>query len=226
MFNNVSIRPYYYIAFAIIILISCWESNLTNAAVIEPLIPKESIRLRILANSDSPEDQMIKRRVRDEIVKQMNVWVKGPQGMERIARLEDARKLVQIHLQELHQAVGELLAKYGLHYDYKIELATVPFPVKVYGNQVYPAGDYEAVRVTLGKGKGLNWWCVLYPPLCFVSFSTTSDAITGKKTSGSIKDVPSKASNIEKEQVPVDPEVKFFVWEQIKGLGGFFQKLL
>ncbi|HEY0829018.1 MAG TPA: stage II sporulation protein R [Bacilli bacterium] len=225
MFNNLSIRPYYYIAFAIIILISCWESNLTNAAVIEPLIPQESIRLRILANSDSPEDQMIKRRVRDEIINQMNVWVKGPQGMEQITRLEDARKLVQAHLQELHLVVGELLERYGHHYDYKIELATVPFPVKVYGSQVYPAGDYEAVRVTLGKGQGLNWWCVLYPPLCFVSFSSTSDAITGKKAASLNKDTHSKNSVNEKEAVPVETEVKFIAWEAFKGMNGFIKGL-
>src|SRR4051812_29548988 len=111
MMSPSTLKPYIYTVFAIIMLISCWESNVTNAAVIEPLIPKDSIRLRILANSDTPEDQSVKRQVRDEIIKQMNAWITGPQGMEGIHTLEGARVWVRLHLGEIHQIVSKVLSR-------------------------------------------------------------------------------------------------------------------
>lgn len=157
-----SFRYYLYIAFAIIFLVTGWESKVSNAAFIEPVIPHESIRLRILANSNDPGDQWVKRKVRDVVIKQMNTWVTGP------TTLDEARATVRTHLPELNKLVGKVLKKHHFDYDYTVELAVVPFPDKIYGNKVYPAGDYEALRIVLGKGKGHNWWCVLFPPLCFV----------------------------------------------------------
>lgn len=183
MVKRTSFIRYYYIAFAIILLMTCWEAQKDQVVVYasseqasiqnvgsDVTIPKESIRLRILANSDSPSDQWVKREVRDAIVEQMNQWVQGPHT------IEEAREVVHGHLPELEAVVGATLQKYGFTYDYKVELGTVPFPMKMYGNQIYPAGDYEALRVSIGKAEGQNWWCVLFPPLCFVD----SDAIAQK----------------------------------------------
>lgn len=105
---------------------------------------------------------MLKREVRDAIVEQMNGWVTAPQG------IQEAREVVREHLPELNELVGETLRKNGFDYSYNVELGVVPFPTKMYGNQVYPAGDYEALRVSIGAAEGQNWWCVLFPPLCFV----------------------------------------------------------
>lgn len=183
MVKRTSFIRYYYIAFAIILLMTCWEAQKDQVVVYaspeqaavqnignDVTIPKESIRLRILANSDSPSDQWVKREVRDAIVEQMNQWVQGPHT------IEEAREVVRGHLPELEAVVGATLQTYGFTYDYKVELGTVPFPMKMYGNQIYPAGDYEALRVSIGKAEGQNWWCVLFPPLCFVD----SDAIAKK----------------------------------------------
>ncbi|WP_282938731.1 stage II sporulation protein R [Paenibacillus sp. RC67] len=173
MVKRTSRVRYYFIAFALILLIFCWEAQRENAVVFaskveaasngsEGGIPQESIRLRILANSDSPSDQWVKREVRDAIVKQMSQWVTGPQT------IEEARQTVRNHLPELNDLVGLTLRKNGFNYTYQVELGVVPFPTKMYGNEVYPAGNYEALRVSIGEAEGQNWWCVLFPPLCFV----------------------------------------------------------
>ncbi|SDE33335.1 stage II sporulation protein R [Paenibacillus sp. UNCCL117] len=164
-------KRYAYLGFALLMLLVSWESSRANAmlftgaakdASASGVIPAESIRLRILANSDSAADQWIKREVRDAIIERMNGWV------TELDTLDKARAVVRDHLPELEATVGETLQANGFDYAYTVELGTVPFPTKMYGNQVYPAGDYEALRVSIGAAAGQNWWCVLFPPLCFV----------------------------------------------------------
>jgi len=164
-------KRYAYLGFALLMLLVSWESSRANAmlftgaakdASASGVIPADSIRLRILANSDSAADQWIKREVRDAIIERMNGWV------SELDTLEKARAVVRDHLPELEATVGETLQANGFDYAYTVELGTVPFPTKMYGNQVYPAGDYEALRVSIGAAAGQNWWCVLFPPLCFV----------------------------------------------------------
>lgn len=181
-----SLSFYMYLAFAMIMMIMSWESNRAQAAVIDQTIPEQSIRLRILANSDSPMDQLVKRQIRDAIVEQMNRWVKEPQGIEA------ARATVRDHLPELSELVGRQLKSYGFTYSYKVELGQVPFPTKMYGDKVYPAGMYEALRVTLGAGAGQNWWCVLFPPLCFID-STSGEAVSDAKDAAKEAAVQEKA---------------------------------
>jgi stage II sporulation protein R len=162
-----------YLFFAILVMMICWESNRSGVALAQSAIPEESIRLRILANSDSPADQRVKREVRDSIVSAMQQWVTGPQTIEQ------ARATVTAHLPELELLTGGILREHGFDYGYHVELGIVPFPTKMYGDEVYPAGNYEALRVTLGQGAGQNWWCVLFPPLCFVD-AVTGDAVSVK----------------------------------------------
>lgn len=188
------------IIFVIIMLVMSWESQKIDAAVVDAQIPMDAIRLRILANSDKPEDQTLKRRVRDAVVEQMNSWVSQ---LEQPQNMDHARELIQTHLTEIEDRVGETLASSGYNYDYKVELGIVPFPTKMYGGQVYPAGDYEAVRVTIGKGEGKNWWCVLFPPLCFVdggSGDALAAANAGELDAGTAVDAK-------------DVEVRFFLWD-------------
>jgi stage II sporulation protein R len=153
-----------YILFVMIILVMSWETSIEA----QNLIPEDSIRLRILANSDSLQDQWIKRKVRDAIIAEVNSWVDSLQ----VKDLAEARQLIKSRMPEIEEAVQSTLTQYGFTYGFKMELDVVPFPTKVYAGEVYPAGDYEALRVTLGKGEGQNWWCVLFPPLCFVDITT------------------------------------------------------
>ncbi|MGG1519764.1 stage II sporulation protein R [Paenibacillus oryzisoli] len=195
-----SFKNLLFVAFALIVMMMCWESNRTNAAVVSPLIPEESIRLRILANSDSAQDQALKREIRDAIIARMEEWVVGPHS------LEEARAVVRQHLPEFDELVGQMIQERGYTYTHSVELGVVPFPTKMYGNDVYPAGDYEALRVVIGSGEGQNWWCVLFPPLCFVD-SVSGEAIAASavvaKTEG--KDKPVETA---KAQAKVDKNAK------------------
>jgi stage II sporulation protein R len=204
-------------------MICCWESNKTLAAVVEPTIPEESIRLRILANSDAPDDQWVKRLIRDEVIRQMSEWVTEPEGIEA------ARAAVLSHMPELNDLVGRLLAENGYDYGYNVELGQVPFPTKLYGNKVYPAGDYEALRITLGKGEGQNWWCVLFPPLCFVDgkagVAVAKKSADENRPSSAQADGTADAVAVAKQGEP-EQEVKFFLWELLVKLIGFVRTAL
>lgn len=148
------------------------------------MIPNEAIRLRILANSDSDKDQAIKRLVRDEINKEITKWV------EDLTSLDDARNIIKSKLPEIQAIAEEIVAAEGSNQSVKTEFDKVQFPTKLYGQFLYPAGEYEAILITLGEGEGANWWCVLYPPLCFLDFSNgeaTSEGFDGNDDKGDVK---------------------------------------
>ncbi|PEJ09233.1 stage II sporulation protein R [Bacillus wiedmannii] len=131
------------------------------------VIPKEAVRLRILANSDSDKDQALKRKVRDEVKAQIDGWVAD------LTSFEEARKVIQSHVPEIEKTVANTLEKEGSKDSFQVKFSkNVKFPTKVYGNFIYPAGEYEAVLITIGEGEGANWWCVLFPPMCFLDFSS------------------------------------------------------
>ncbi|MDA2461297.1 stage II sporulation protein R [Bacillus cereus group sp. MYBK65-1] len=131
------------------------------------VIPKEAVRLRILANSDSDKDQALKRKVRDEVKAQIDGWVAD------LTSFEEARKVIQSHIPEIKKTVENTLKREGSKDSFQVKFSkNVKFPTKVYGNFIYPAGEYEAVLITIGEGEGANWWCVLFPPMCFLDFSS------------------------------------------------------
>ncbi|MGF9769024.1 stage II sporulation protein R [Bacillus albus] len=159
------------------------------------VIPKEAVRLRILANSDSNKDQELKRKVRDEVKAQIDGWVAD------LTSFEEARKVIQNHIPEIEKTVANTLKKEGSKDSFQVKFSkNVKFPTKVYGNFIYPAGEYEAVLITIGEGEGANWWCVLFPPMCFLDFSSGTAV---RKEEHVVK-----AESPEEEQVkPLDEEV-------------------
>lgn len=193
----------------LMMVIMMWEGQKTDAAVAAANIPEQSIRLRILANSDSAGDQLVKREIRDAVVAQMDQWVSE---LDNPQSIEDARAVIRRHLPELEELVGAELKSRGLNYDYQVELGVVPFPTKLYGGTVYPAGDYEAVRVTLGKGEGQNWWCVLFPPLCFID-AGTGDALAKPTTASAAADAEPGAVKTAASVQDTAPEARFFLWD-------------
>ncbi|BAF58366.1 hypothetical membrane protein [Pelotomaculum thermopropionicum SI] len=140
--------------------------------------PANLIRLHVVANSDSAADQELKRKVRDEIVRSV-----APE-FAAAENIGSARLVARANLDRIKEiALREIKAE-GKNYPVSVELASFSFPTKHYGPFVLPAGDYEAVRVVIGSGGGSNWWCVLFPPLCFADMSrevaTQSPAAAGK----------------------------------------------
>lgn len=129
------------------------------------VIPDEAIRLRILANSDGEKDQYVKRLIRDRVNEQITEWVKD------LTSVTVARKTIKENLPALEIIAKEVLKEEGVNESVHVKFGKVEFPTKLYGQFLYPAGEYEAVLITLGKGEGANWWCVLFPPLCFLDFS-------------------------------------------------------
>ncbi len=116
------------------------------------------IRLHVIANSDSEIDQNVKLSVRDAILKEMNEEQKG-KDITFLSVEENEEKLIS--------AAENVLKENGCTYGCTLETGRFSFPVKSYENITLPAGKYDAVRVVLGDGKGQNWWCVMFPPLCF-----------------------------------------------------------
>ncbi|HDR4766513.1 TPA: stage II sporulation protein R [Bacillus thuringiensis] len=159
------------------------------------VIPKEAVRLRILANSDSDKDQALKHKVRDEVKAQIDGWVAD------LTSFEEARKVIQSHIPEIEKTVENTLKREGSKDSFQVKFSkNVKFPTKVYGNFIYPAGEYEAVLITIGEGEGANWWCVLFPPMCFLDFSSG----TAVRKEGHVV----KAESPEEEQVKqLDEEV-------------------
>lgn len=180
-----------------ILINQLWINQETNASEYQ-VIPDEAIRLRILANSDQEKDQTIKRKIRDNVNQEITKWV------EELESIEVARQMIQARLPEIDAIVKQTLKQENIAMDYQVNYdKSVNFPAKVYGTYVYPAGEYEAILITLGEGEGANWWCVLFPPLCFLDFSN-----------GTTVAAESNEDAVEKEEVEEkEVEVKLFFLE-------------
>lgn len=118
------------------------------------------VRLHVLANSDSTADQTVKLQVRDAVTAAAAGWLDGA------ADAEDALAMAEEQLPRIREAAQETVAAAGADYPVKVETVRMYFTTRQYDTYTLPAGMYDAVRVTLGEGKGQNWWCVVYPPLC------------------------------------------------------------
>ena len=122
--------------------------------------PREGVlRLHILANSDSPEDQATKLRVRDALLPLF----------EAAGSYDDARAFVLSHGAELLTICQTTLSAAGAPYGAQLLLGVSDFPDRIYAGTLFSAGAYDAVEIVLGAGAGHNWWCVLFPPLCIVT---------------------------------------------------------
>ena len=126
------------------------------------------IRLHVIANSDSQEDQALKLRVRDRVLEEAQAFY--PQN----ATLEEARAALEGHLSQLAQAGQAQVAAEGYSYPVTASLEKCWFPTKEYEGFALPAGEYTALRIVIGEGGGQNWWCVVFPPLCLGSVSETT----------------------------------------------------
>ena len=128
---------------------------------------KDSVfRLHVIANSDSEEDQALKYKVRDNLLQYMNSLC------DNIDSKDEAIYLVNSHLEDFKKIAQDTILENGFNYSADVEIGNFSFPTKKYGDISLPAGMYDALRVKLGTASGQNWWCVMFPPLCFVNVST------------------------------------------------------
>lgn len=157
---------YFIIALLISALFLCllnWDSQ--NVQALQKGIASQVIRFHVLANSDSQEDQKIKLKVRDGVVALVQ------QKLKKAESKEEAKKIIQKNLSRIKREANKILKEE--HYESRAvaRLTKEEFPVKVYGDTVFPAGEYETLQVEIGKAEGHNWWCVMYPSLCLVDES-------------------------------------------------------
>lgn len=125
-------------------------------------LAEEVFRFHVLANSNSEADQSLKIRVRDAVLSYMK------EEMPESEDVNTTKYWVKEHLQELERVAEMVIYDQGYRYEATAQVEAVEFPAKSYGDVTLPAGEYEALRIIIGEGKGNNWWCVLYPNLCFL----------------------------------------------------------
>ncbi len=154
------------------------------------------VRLHILANSDSEEDQALKLKVRDAVVEAAAGWLDGAENAE------EALTMAQERLPELKAVAQQTVTDAGYDYPVDATLCTMYFTTRQYDTVTLPAGVYEAVRFTIGSGEGKNWWCVVYPPLC-------AGAAMGRRTLSDVLDSEQVTMVTEPERF----EVRFKVVE-------------
>ena len=125
-------------------------------------IASKVIRFHVLANSDSLEDQNLKLSVRDAILQELGA------ELQQCATKEETEIFLKNSFDRIQKTALAEIKKQGYEYDIKVSLEKTIFPLKTYGEFSFPAGMYDALRVEIGTGKGQNWWCVMYPPMCYV----------------------------------------------------------
>lgn len=135
----------------------------------ELVIPKEAIRFRVIANSNSKIDQDNKILVRNNIQKQMT------EDLLETSNLTSARKVITSNLNKYDNIVAKTLTDNNINNSYSINYGMNYFPKKIYKGVTYEEGEYESLVVTLGDGLGKNWWCVLFPPLCLLEAEETEE---------------------------------------------------
>lgn len=162
------------------------------------------IRFHVLANSDTDEDQNLKLKVRDEILNYLKPY------LEDLESREDAKKMILDKEYEIKDIALKVIKENGYNYGVRTELARENFPEKSYGNITLPQGNYEAIRVIIGEGNGHNWWCVMFPALCFI------DVTKGQVQERESKEKLDEAIEENKEEKEEKVEVKFKIVELIK----------
>ena len=157
--------------------------GVTEENVVED-ISEKLIRFHVLANSDSDIDQDLKLRVKDEVLKYISPILNESQS------LEESREILKREDKNIIKIAEDYIKSQGFDYTVETTLTRENFPVKEYGNIVLPQGEYEAYRILIGEGKGKNWWCVMFPPLCFID--VTKGQVAYDETEKKMKDVLSE----------------------------------
>ncbi len=165
------------------------------------------MRFHIRANSDSDEDQELKLAVRDDVVAMLNPLVSD---CESVAK---SKEIIINNLQNIYTTAVNTITEQGYDYPVKVYVTTEEFPAKTYGDLTFPEGIYQALRIDIGNALGQNWWCVMYPPLCFIDDATAVVSDEGKEI---LKDNLSPA---EYEALLNDPET------EIKGESLLYNKV-
>ena len=165
------------------------------------------VRLHVIANSDSEKDQTVKLAVRDALLSLSE---------ELSGNSELSLAFADEHKAELTAAANAVLLEHGCNYSCEVVTGNFHFPTKSYENITLPEGDYDAVRVVLGTGSGQNWWCVMYPPLCFTDSAKGAVSDENKEKLSELMG-SAEYQMISDENIQVKPAFKAVeIWQSLK----------
>ena len=150
--------------FSILFIVSIFILYIFNCISIQTSLADKVLRLHILANSNSIFDQELKLEVRDKVVEFLSPKLKNSRN------LYETKQIISENLYEIKKLTKEITSKKS-NYNVAVSLEKSNFPTKHYESISFPAGNYEALKIIIGEGKGNNWWCVMFPPLCFTNSS-------------------------------------------------------
>jgi len=169
------------------------------------------IRFHVLANSDSPQDQQLKLKVRDRIIAEM----KGKLSLS--SSVDETREILNNHLYYMKAMAKEELEENNSSYDVQVMLGDYNFPTKKYGDVVLAAGKYEALRIVIGEGEGQNWWCVMFPPLCFIDIKKgLIDEATRRELKNVLSEEEYQLVNTIDNDKGLSLELRSKVWDLIR----------
>ncbi|MCF0148048.1 MAG: stage II sporulation protein R [Clostridium sp.] len=186
-------------------LYSCTSSKIledtssTEELVYEDIADK-IIRFHVIANSNTEEDQSLKLKVRDKVIEFV------ANNLRESKSLDESRQFIIDNKSTMEDIAKAIINENGYSYNVTSTLSKENFPDKIYGDVVFPQGEYEAYRILIGDAKGENWWCVMFPPLCFVD--GTKEAIDSSEVVKSID---------EKEKINNKIKFKFKIFEILFG---------
>ena len=157
-------KKLFFILFLLLIYISICAFSYVNA--VSSNIQNAVFRLHVIANSNQEDDQNLKYLVRDKVLEYINTISNNSSSKE------DVIKLANDHINEIKQIAQNTVFENGYTYPVKVSIGNFAFPTKTYGDISFPAGFYDALKIEIGSAQGKNWWCVMFPPLCFVDVSS------------------------------------------------------
>ncbi len=146
-----------------------------HAQLIQQGISERILRFHVLANSDSACDQELKTKIRDAVGTYMS------EELKEAGSLSECKEIAGKQISQIEQVASGVIQREGYRYPVRASIENCRFPQKTYGPYTFPAGTYEALRVVIGSGKGHNWWCVMYPNLCFSGSMYGIEEDTGKR---------------------------------------------
>ena len=150
----------------ILLFIYTFLCAFTYVTAVSTDIQGSVFRLHVIANSDSYEDQNLKYIVRDKVLEYINSISKNINSKEEVITL------AKENINEIQKIAEEVIRENGYNYKVELDIGNFAFPTKTYGDISFPAGMYDALKIKIGNAKGQNWWCVMFPPLCFVDVSS------------------------------------------------------
>jgi len=156
----------YSLILIILLSIYIFISAISYVTAVSNNLENSIFRLHVIANSDSDEDQKLKYIVRDKLIEYMSNISSNAKNKE------EAIEIAKEHSDNFYKIAKQTIEENGYNYNVNVEIGNFSFPTKTYGDISIPAGSYDALRVQIGESKGQNWWCVMFPPLCFVNVSS------------------------------------------------------